>query len=352
MFAGYHMKLDDFSYFLPDGLIAQHPRPQRDASRMMKLNRRNQTIENDIFSSLPDCLEQGDALVINDSRVIPARIYGKKQTGAILEILLLNRREKKEGEEIWEALARPGKRINENDKIDFGPTCRAQVLCRLSEKKWLISFQADEGFENYLEQHGRAPLPPYIKRKKSLVPDSTNDRQRYQTVYAKTSGSIAAPTAGLHFSENVLNAMQSKGVQIASITLHVGLGTFLPIEAENVEDHVMQAEYYEISTEAADVINQARRVIAVGTTSTRTLESAADKNGFIKPQSGETRLYIYPGYSFKRVNGLLTNFHLPKSSLFLLVSAFAGTDFVRQAYAQAVHDHYLFYSYGDCMLIV
>lgn len=346
------MKLKDFSYILPDALIAQHPRPQRDASRMMKLDRRGKTIEDSQFSSLPEFLEKGDVLVINDSRVIPARIYGKKPTGAILEILLLTRKEKKEGAELWEVLARPGKRINENDIIDLGHSCEAKVIARISDKKWLMAFNAQNGFENYLERFGRAPLPPYIKRKKSVAPDNTNDRERYQTIYAKAAGSIAAPTAGLHFSTDILNALQCKGVQIAKITLHVGIGTFLPIETENVEDHVMETEFFEITSETAEKINNAKRVIAVGTTSTRTLESVADANGYIAPQSGETRLYIYPGYSFKRVNGLLTNFHLPQSSLFLLVCTFAGTDFIRQAYTRAVENRYLFYSYGDCMLIL
>jgi len=346
------MNLQDFSYFLPDELIAQHPRLKRDASRMMMLHRKIEKIEDSQFSSLPEYLQRGDVLVINDSRVIPARIYGKKPTGAILEILLLTCKEKKDGSELWEVLARPGKRLNENDTIDLGHSCEAKVLDRLSDKKWLMAFNAQDGFENYLERFGRAPLPPYIKRKKSLAPDQTDDRQRYQTIYAKTAGSIAAPTAGLHFSSDTLNAIQSKGVQIAPITLHVGIGTFLPIETETVENHVMPTEFFEIGSEAAEKINHAKRVIAVGTTSTRTLESVADKNGYITPQSGETCLYIYPGYSFKRVNGLLTNFHLPQSSLFLLVAAFAGTDFIKNAYARAVENRYLFYSYGDCMLIV
>jgi S-adenosylmethionine:tRNA ribosyltransferase-isomerase len=345
------MKLNDFSYFLPDELIAQHPRPQRDASRMMMLHRQEKTIEDSQFSFLPEFLERGDVLVINDSRVIPARIYGKKPTGAILEILLLTRKEKKDDSELWEVLARPGKRLNENDTIDLGHSCEAKIIARLSDKKWLMAFSAQDGFDNYLERFGRAPLPPYIKRKKSVSPDQTNDRQRYQTIYAKTAGSIAAPTAGLHFSSDVLNALQSNGVQIAPITLHVGIGTFLPIETETVENHVMETEFFEISSETAEKINNARRVIAVGTTSTRTLESVADKNGTIVPQSGETCLYIYPGYSFKRVDGLLTNFHLPQSSLFLLVCAFAGTDFVKQTYGRAIENRYLFYSYGDCMLI-
>ncbi len=346
------MNLEDFSYFLPDDLIAQHPRQQRDASRMMLLHRRDKTIEDRQFSSLPDCLQKGDVLVINDSRVIPARIYGKKTTGAILEILLITCKDKKDGSEVWEVLARPGKRINENDVIDFGHSCEARVVARESDKKWLMEFSAQDGFENYLQRFGRAPLPPYIKRKKSTSPDHGSDRERYQTIYAKTAGSIAAPTAGLHFSAEVLDALKSKGVGIAVITLHVGIGTFWPIETEIVENHVMQTEYFEITPDTAEKINNARRVIAVGTTSTRTLESVADKNGHITPQSGETSLFIYPGYSFKTVNGLLTNFHLPRSSLFLLVCAFAGTDFVKTAYARAVENRYLFYSYGDCMLIL
>ncbi len=346
------MKLKDFSYTLPDELIAQQPRPQRDASRMLLLHRQQKTIEDGQFASLPEFLQKGDVLVINDSRVIPARIYGKKSTGAILEILLLTCKEKKNGSELWEVLARPGKRINENDTIDLGHSCEAKVVTRLSDKKWLMAFHAQDGFENYLEKFGRAPLPPYIKRKKSIASDNTNDRERYQTVYAKAAGSIAAPTAGLHFSPEIMNTLQSKGVQIAPITLHVGIGTFFPIEVENVETHVMQTECFEISPDAAEKINNAKRVIAVGTTSSRTLESVADKNGYIAPQSGETCLYIYPGYTFKRVNGLLTNFHLPQSSLFLLVCAFAGTDFMKEAYAHAVDNRYYFYSYGDCMLIV
>lgn len=346
------MKLKDFSFSLPDELIAQHPRPQRDESRMMRLNRKNEFIEDSKFSLLPEYLQKGDVLVINDSRVIPARVYGKKSTGAIVEILLLSRKEIKETSETWEVLARPAKRISEGDTIDLGHDCSARIAARLSEKKWLMAFHCSYGFEKYLDRYGRAPLPPYIKRKKSIETDPTNDRERYQTVYAKAAGSIAAPTAGLHFSPVVLDALGAKGVEIAPITLHVGIGTFLPIETDTVENHLMETEYFEISAASADKINSARRVIAVGTTSTRTLESVADPNGYIAPQSGETRLFIYPGYPFKRVNGLLTNFHLPESSLFLLVCAFAGTDFVKKAYAQAVKNRYFFYSYGDCMLIL
>jgi len=346
------MKLKDFSYSLPEELIAQNPRPQRDASRMMFLDRRKQAVRDSLFSSLAEFLQKGDTLVINDSRVIPARIYGKKATGAIVEILLLSRREIQETAETWEVLARPGKRINEGDAIDLGHGCSATVLNRLSDKKWLMTFSATEGFDRYLDRYGRAPLPPYIKRKKSVEPDSTDDRERYQTIYARAAGSIAAPTAGLHFSTAVMNDLEARGIAIAPITLHVGIGTFLPIETETVEDHSMETEYFEISAASAEKINNARRVIAVGTTSTRTLESVAGKDGYIAPQAGETRLFIYPGYSFKRVNGLLTNFHLPESSLFLLVCAFAGTDFIKKAYARAVDSRYYFYSYGDCMLII
>lgn len=319
---------------------------------MMLLRRDKRTIADCHFSSLPENLQRGDVLVVNDSRVIPARIYGKKPSGGLLEILLLTCKEKIDGKELWEVLARPAKRLKENDVIDLGHSCEAQVIARLSDKKWLMAMSAKDGFNNYLERFGRAPLPPYIKRRRSMAPDQTDDRDRYQTIYAKTAGSIAAPTAGLHFSSEVLNTLRTKGIQIASITLHVGIGTFLPIETETIEDHVMETEFYEITTEAANIINNARRVIAVGTTSTRTLESVADSNGYVKPQSGETRLFIYPGYSFKRVNGLLTNFHLPRSSLFLLVSAFAGMDFIRESYAEAVEKRYFFYSYGDCMLIL
>jgi len=346
------MKLKDFSYTLPDDLIAQNPRQKRDASRMMFLDRNRQDIQDGLFSSLPALLQEGDVLVVNDSRVIPARIYGKKSTGAIIEILLLSRKDNRNTTETWEVLARPGKRLAEGDAIDLGHHCEAKVENRISDKKWLMSFSAADGFERYLEQYGRAPLPPYIKRKKSVEPDQTTDRERYQTIYARSSGSIAAPTAGLHFSPAVMDDLESRGIVIAPLTLHVGIGTFLPIESEVVEDHIMETEYFEISAESAEKINNARRVIAVGTTSTRTLESVADQNGHIAPQSGETRLFIYPGYPFKRVNGLLTNFHLPESSLFLLVCAFAGTDFIKKAYARAVENHYFFYSYGDCMLIL
>ena len=346
-----YMDLKDFSYFLPDELIAQHPCEKRDNSRLLFLDKRKEEPADMLFFQLPDLLQNGDVLVVNDSKVIPAKIFGKKQTGGILEILLLARKENEQAFQTWEALVRPARRLRENDVIYLNNNCEAKVLARLSDKKWLLKFFTPDGFEDYLDKFGRAPLPPYIKRKKNASPD-INDLKRYQTIYAKNPGSIAAPTAGLHFSEKVMNSLHSKGIQIAPITLHVGYGTFLPIESNQVEKHVMEPEYYEICSESVRIINNARRLIAVGTTSTRTLESAADNNGYVSAQSGFTNLFIYPGYKFKRVNGLLTNFHLPQSSLFLLVCAFAGTDMIKKTYSYAVENRYKFYSYGDCMLII
>ena len=345
------MELKDFSYFLPDELIAQHPCQRRDRSRLLLLDKKEEKMADFSFYQLPDFLQQGDVLVINDSRVIPARIFGKKPTGGIMEILLLTRKESKKESQTWEALLRPAKRLHENDVIDLGNNCEAKVLARISDKKWLLEFFAPDGFDAYLNQFGRAPLPPYIKRKKTAQPDVT-DRERYQTIYAKNPGSIAAPTAGLHFSASVLQELQAKGIQIAPITLHVGYGTFLPIVVNEVEKHVMEYEYYEISEKSSQVINNARRVIAVGTTSTRTLESVADNDGYVPAKSGFTNFFIYPGYKFKRVGGLLTNFHLPQSSLFLLACAFASTELIKKAYLHAVENRYLFYSYGDCMLVI
>ena len=336
------MELKDFSYFLPEELIAQHPCRQRDRSRMMILQRAGGKINDCIFFQLPDILQKGDVLVVNNSRVIPARLFGKKSTGASLEILLLTKKESSATFQIWEALLRPAKRLKENDVIVLAADCEAKVLARISEKKWLLGFACAGSFEEYLKKHGRAPLPPYIKRKKDNR-QFVKDLESYQTVYAQNPGSIAAPTAGLHFSDEVIQSLQTKGIQIAPITLHVGYGTFLPIEVSHVENHVMEPEYYEINAEAADIINNAGRVIAVGTTSTRTLESIADEKGLVKAQSGFTNLFIYPGRKFRRVNGLLTNFHLPRSSLFLLICAFAGTDFVKKAYQHAVDQRYLFY---------
>jgi S-adenosylmethionine:tRNA ribosyltransferase-isomerase len=345
------MELKDFSYILPEELIAQYPCQQRDHSRMLLLDRHKEIIDDSYFFHLPDLLQKDDVLVVNDSRVIPARLIGKKPTGASLEILLLNKKESPEESQTWEVLLRPAKRLREKDTIILSGNCEANVLSRISEKKWLLQFTCKEGFDEYLKRNGQAPLPPYIKRKRSDG-QSKNDLERYQTIYAKKPGSIAAPTAGLHFSPEVMQKLQDKDIAITPITLHVGFGTFLPIEANKIENHQMESEYYEISAETAGIVNNAKRVIAVGTTATRTLESVADDQGLIKAQNGWTSLFIYPGRKFKRVNGLLTNFHLPQSSLFLLVCAFAGTGFIKTAYSHAVANRYFFYSYGDCMLIL
>ncbi|HQO15138.1 MAG TPA: tRNA preQ1(34) S-adenosylmethionine ribosyltransferase-isomerase QueA [Smithellaceae bacterium] len=345
------MELKDFSYHLPDELIAQHPCAERDHSRLLFVNKKKEALTDLSFFQLPDLLSGDDVLVINDSRVIPARLFGRKPTGALMEILLLTRKKTEQDSQTWEALIRPAKRLRENDTIHLDHNGEARVLARLSDKKWLLEFFAPDGFDAHLEKFGTAPLPPYIKRKKNASPDMT-DLERYQTIYAQNPGSIAAPTAGLHFSDTVMQNLKAKGTQIAPVTLHVGYGTFLPIEVRDVETHVMESEYYEISEESARMMNNARRLIAVGTTSTRTIESVADDNGYVKAQSGFTNLFIYPGYQFKRVNGLVTNFHLPQSSLFLLVCAFAGTDFMKKAYRHAVENRYHFYSYGDCMLVL
>jgi len=345
------MEIKDFSYFLPEELIAQHPCRKRDQSHLLFLDKKKEKMEDYLFFQLPDFLQSGDVLVINDSRVIPARLFGKKSSGGILEILLLTRKTDKKDSQIWEALLRPAKKMHEGDVIILENNCEARVLDRISDKKWLLEFFSPSGFEVYLNTYGRVPLPPYIKRKKNAESNVT-DKERYQTIYAKNPGSIAAPTAGLHFSSDVLQKLQTKGIQIAPITLHVGYGTFMPIEINEVEKHVMEYEYYEINENSSKIINNSRRVIAVGTTSTRALESAADKDGHVEAKSGFTNLFIYPGYKFKRINGLLTNFHLPESSLFLLVCAFAGSDFIKKAYAHAVKNNYMFYSYGDCMLIL
>ncbi len=345
------MELKDFSYFLPEELIAQHPCSRRDHSRLLFLDKKQQNMNDLSFFQLPDLLQKDDVLVINDSKVIPARLFGKKQTGALMEILLLTKRKSDREYQTWEVLIRPAKRLREHDVVSLEGNGEAKVLERISDKKWLLEFFAQEGFDNYLKKFGRAPLPPYIKRKKNASPDVT-DLERYQTIYARNPGSIAAPTAGLHFSEEVIQALRSKGIRVAPITLHVGYGTFLPIDVDEIEKHVMESEYYEISPESSRIIHDARRLITVGTTSTRTLESACDENGHINASSGFTNLFIYPGYKFKKVDGLLTNFHLPQSTLFLLVCAFAGTDLIKKVYAHAVENKYRFYSYGDCMLIL
>ena len=346
------MKLKDFDYHLPEELIAQHPCNLRDHSRMMVIKRKMEEVECKTFQDLPEYLKKDDVLVINDTKVIPARLIGKKETGGMIEILLLSRRCRCSGPlQTWEALLRPAKRVSIGTKILLNGECEARLIDRLSDKKWAVEFLTSNGFDHFLEKYGKAPLPPYIKRNKENT-KSLEDIDRYQTIYARHPGSVAAPTAGLHFSQNILDTLKETGVHIVPVTLHVGYGTFLPIATDIVEKHVMEEEFFEITKEAAEVINKAERVIAVGTTSIRVIESVADEAGKIKPLSTYTKLFIHPGYRFKRVDGLITNFHLPRSSLFLLVCTFAGKDLMMNAYNQAIENRFRFYSYGDCMLIL
>jgi S-adenosylmethionine:tRNA ribosyltransferase-isomerase len=347
------MKISDFDYDLPEERIAQEPTPVRDQSRMMVLNRSDGSKKDRHFLELPEFLREGDVLVINDSRVIPARLVGKKASGGLIEMLLLRERigESAGSPVAWEVLLRPAKRVDTGTKIFFDAPAEAEIIERLSDKKWVVRFETPGPFGDFLAECGRAPLPSYIKRDRRTG-KSRRDLERYQTVYSRFPGSVAAPTAGLHFSEAVLEKVKLKGIPIAAVTLHVGYGTFLPLEAHNVEDHLMEEEYFQVIEETASMINSALRVVAVGTTAVRVIESAADDSGKVAATSGCTRLFIYPGYRFRRVGALLTNFHLPKSSLYLLVCAFAGRDFVQGAYGTAIEEKYRFYSYGDCMMIL
>jgi S-adenosylmethionine:tRNA ribosyltransferase-isomerase len=346
------MKVKEFDFNLPEGLIAQHPCEPRDNSRMMVVNREFESIECRYFRDIPDYLDTDDVLVINDSKVIPARLIGTKPTGGTIEILLLSDMEAGSPHtHKWEVLLRPAKRVKIGTTIIFDTYARAEVIERTSEKKWILDFKTEQTFESFLDQYGKAPLPPYIKRNRTTEKDR-HDLERYQTVYASMPGSVAAPTAGLHFSETILQNLTNRGVTIAPITLHVGYGTFLPIETEYVEDHRMEEEYFDIGKKTARLLNEAQRVVAVGTTATRVLETVTDKEGTIRNFSGHTRLFIYPGYHFKKVNRLITNFHLPQSSLFLLVCAFAGKELIMKAYQKAIEEKFRFYSYGDCMLII
>ena len=346
------MRLEDFDYHLPAEFIAQHPCEQRDCSRMMVVHKKTKKVEHRHFYNVSEYLHKNDVLVINDSKVIPARIVGKKETGGMIDILLLSKKsEDSEHLHTWEVLLKPAKRVAVGTRILFHGECEAQIIERISEKKWAVTFLSNLPFEHFLEKFGRAPLPPYIKRNTNNA-TAADDIERYQTIYSRMPGSVAAPTAGLHFTQDILDALKKTGVHIVSVTLHVGYGTFLPVEADSIENHVMEKEFFEINEEAASMINDAERVIAVGTTSTRVIESAVDETGRLNPRTAHTGLYIYPGYRFKRVDGLITNFHLPRSSLLLLACAFAGRDLIFKAYTQAIENHYRFYSYGDCMLII
>lgn len=342
------MNLHDFYYDLPEELIAQDPLADRSSSRLMVLDKKTGRTEHRIFKDIIEYLNPGDCLVINDTKVIPARLIGEKEgTGAAIEVLLLKRKE--DMVNTWEVLVKPGKKAKPGTRISFGNgKLVGEVIDIVEEGDRLIHFSFDGIFEEILDELGQMPLPPYITHK-------LEDKNRYQTVYAKHEGSAAAPTAGLHFTNELLAEIEAKGVKIARVTLHVGLGTFRPVKVENILDHHMHSEYYEISEEAADIINSVKqsggRIIAVGTTSTRTLESVADTHGCIKPCRGWTDIFIYPGYEFKAIDCLITNFHLPESTLIMLVSALAGKDNVMAAYREAVENRYRFFSFGDAMFI-
>lgn len=341
------MKTSDFYYDLPEELIAQDPLEDRTASRLLVLDRQTGTVEHKIFSDVIDYLNKGDCLVINNTRVIPARLIGEKEgTGGKVEVLLLKRR----ANDVWETLVKPGKKLKPGAKITFGDgRLRAEVLEVVEEGNRLVKFYYEGIFEEILDSLGEMPLPPYITHK-------LEDKEMYQTVYAKFDGSAAAPTAGLHFTKELLNKIEEKGIKIASITLHVGLGTFRPVKVDDVNNHHMHTEWYEVNAEAAEIINETKRnggrVICVGTTSCRTIESVADENGYMKAKTGETDIFIYPGYKFKVMDGLITNFHLPESTLVMLVSAFAGKENVLSAYETAVKERYRFFSFGDAMILI
>lgn len=341
------MDVKDFDYVLPEELIAQDPLEDRSSSRLMVLDKNTGEVSHHIFKEIIDYLNPGDCLVLNNTKVIPARLFGVKEgTLAKIEILLLKRKP----DDIWETLVKPGKKAKPGTKIIFGDGLLVgEIIDIVDDGNRLIKFSYDGIFEEILDKLGQMPLPPYITHQ-------LKDKNRYQTVYAKYDGSAAAPTAGLHFTKELLSAVKEKGVDIAEVTLHVGLGTFRPVKVDNVLDHHMHSEFYMVSKDAADKINNAKknggRIISVGTTSTRTLESAADENGMLHECSGWTQIFIYPGYRFKVIDCLITNFHLPQSTLVMLVSALAGRENILAAYQKAVEEKYRFFSFGDAMLII
>ena len=341
------MKTSDFYYDLPQELIAQDPLEDRSSSRLLHLDKETGAIEHTDFKHILQYLQPGDCLVINDTKVIPARLYGhKNETGAVIEILLLKRREN----DIWECLVKPGKKARPGAKIVFGDgILTGEIIDIVDEGNRLIQFHYDGIFEEILDQLGEMPLPPYITHK-------LQDKNRYQTVYARNEGSAAAPTAGLHFTRELLAKVEEMGVSIAHVTLHVGLGTFRPVKVDDVEQHHMHSEFYVVEEDQARLINETKknggRVISVGTTSCRTLESAADEEGILHAGSGWTEIFIYPGYQFKIIDGLITNFHLPESTLLMLVSALAGKEKIMHAYEEAVKERYRFFSFGDAMIII
>lgn len=342
------MKLEEFDFYLPEELIAQTPLLKRDTSKLFTINRKENTYEHKVFSDIIDYFNPGDTLVLNNTRVMPARLYGqKKDTGAAIEVLLLKNKE----HNMWECLVKPAKRIKVGSIVSFGDgIMEAECVKVLDDGFRYFEFKYEGIFQERLDELGTMPLPPYIKER-------LTDKERYQTVYSKEVGSSAAPTAGLHFTNELLDKIKQKGVNIVYLTLHVGLGTFRPVSVENIEDHDMHSEYYTLDEEAANVINETKknggRVFSVGTTSTRTLETIArDNDGEIVPASGWTNIFIYPGFEFKCVDGLITNFHLPKSSLIMLVSAFYNREKVLELYKIAVENKYRFFSFGDAMIII
>lgn len=340
------LKKSDFYFDLPRELIAQDPLEDRSSSRLLVLDKESGGVSHHVFREIIDFLEPGDCLVLNNTKVIPARLLGEREgTGAHVEVLLLKRREK----DVWETLVKPGKKCRPGTRLIFGGgVLKGEVLETVEEGNRLIHFEYEGIFEEVLDKLGEMPLPPYITHK-------LQDKNRYQTVYAKYEGSAAAPTAGLHFTEELLQRIRTKGVRTAYVTLHVGLGTFRPVKEENVSEHHMHSEYYQVSAKAADMINETKknggRVVCVGTTSCRTVESASDESGRVNAGSGDTQIFIYPGYHFKVLDALITNFHLPESTLVMLVSALAGRENVLNAYREAVRERYRFFSFGDAMLV-
>ncbi|KNF09236.1 S-adenosylmethionine:tRNA ribosyltransferase-isomerase QueA [Gottschalkia purinilytica] len=341
------MKKEDFYFELPEDLIAQYPLENREESRLLVLNKETGEINHKVFKEIIEYLEEGDCLVLNNTRVIPARIFGQRvDTGSSIEFLLLKRVEG----DIWETLVKPGKKAKIGSEIIFGDgELKAKVLDILEGGTRVIEFYYDGIFQEILDRLGEMPLPPYITAK-------LEDKERYQTVYSKEEGSAAAPTAGLHFTKELIQEISKKGVKIAYVTLHVGLGTFRPVKSDNIEDHIMHSEYFEISEDAVELINSSKKngkkVIAVGTTSVRTLESSVNEEGKLIPKSGWTDIFIYPGYEYKVIDRLITNFHLPESTLIMLVSALAGKENTMNAYEVAVKEKYRFFSFGDAMFII
>ena len=340
------MKTSDFYYDLPHELIAQTPLGDRASSRLLKVNKTTGELEHSIFRTIIDELHSGDCLVLNNTRVIPARLYGEKEgTGGKIEFLLLSRKEN----DVWEVILKPGKKAKPGAKFVFGGgKLKAEVLETVNDGNRLVKFSYEGLWENVLDELGEMPLPPYIT-------EHLDDKERYQTVYSKHEGSAAAPTAGLHFTNELLEEIRQKGIKIAYVTLHVGLGTFRPVKVDDVENHKMHSEFYVIDKETVDIVNETKknggRIISVGTTSTRTLETVADDDGYIKAQSGWTDIFIYPPYKFKCVDCLITNFHLPESTLLMLVSSLASKEIIMNAYKQAVEQKYRFFSFGDAMFI-